>query len=76
MDIDLSTNQDVYLVDERGWTWYFENVDFSGVYCIFVRVNDNNMPELLLRYSYTEANAVTGIFYNNNELEHKSPVYR
>lgn len=28
MDIDLSTNQDVYLVDERGWTWYFENVDF------------------------------------------------
>ncbi len=48
---EWDTPKDVYFLDSEGDIWLYENVDFSGVYCIYNRLNEEGQPELSLVYS-------------------------
>ena len=48
---EWDTPKDVYFLDTEGDIWLYENVDFSGAFCIYNRLNEEGQPELVLVYS-------------------------
>lgn len=48
---EWDTPKDVYFLDTEGDIWLYENVDFSGAFCIYNRLNEEGQPELFLVYS-------------------------
>lgn len=64
-NIDLTSSQSVYLTDDDGGIWFYENIDFSGAHLISIWLDDKGQPCLLLSYGKDPEKLMAGKYYKD-----------